>query len=198
MKNQNKLRVRKVKSVTSPVIKGMLKAGLAAGLVGTVVVAPNSLQAIDFVANQIDKQKSRSKRFKEYAKRSGYFEVESVGDNKYCIRLTGKGVKAAQDVIFQDYELARKEKWDGRWHILMFDIPERHKGFRDTLSAKASTLGMKLVQNSVYVYPYDISEFVQSLHAVHPEATQYVLHAEVVSISGEEQLIESFRKDRIL
>lgn len=198
MKNTDKLRVRKVKSVTNPVMKGLLKTSLAVGLVGTAVVAPNALQAIDFVVRQVDKQNKRGKRFSEYAQRSGYFEIERLSEDRYCVRLSKKGVKAAQDVLFQEYELPKKQKWDGHWHMLMFDIAEKHKYLRDALSNRVDALGMKLIQNSVYVYPYDITEFTQNVQAVYPEAMQYVLHAEVIKLDGEDQLIKAFHESGAL
>ncbi len=198
MKNVNKLKLRKVKSVTNPLMKGLLKTALATGLIGVVITAPNSLQALDLLVKKLDKTKKRGKRFNEYARRSGYFEVESCGKDRYAIKLSSKGQKAAQNVLFDDFTLTKAQKWDGSWHILMFDIGEKHKYLRDMLSNKVTDLGMLPLQNSVYVYPYAFDDFIENLHIVYPQAMQYVMSARATQIDGEKQLIEKFRLAKVI
>jgi DNA-binding transcriptional regulator PaaX len=188
----NKLQSRKIKTVTSPFMKATLYAATAAGLAGIVVVAPNAGEALELVMNQIDKSNKRKLRFKEQLKRSGYISVDDCGDGRYAITLTLRGNEAASNLLFEEYELTKKAKWDGNWHILTFDIGEQHKYLRDMLSNKATELGMLPIQNSVYVYPYKFDDFLDSLHAVYPDAMQYVLGMEASRIDGDKQLIEKF------
>ncbi len=198
MNNISKLRTRKIKSVTNPIMKGLLRTSLAAGVVGVVLVAPNSLQAFDALVKQIDKTKKRSKRFSEYARRSGYFEITECGKNQYAVKLTNKGNDAAMNLLYEDYELPSRKKWDGKWHVLTFDILEENKYLRDLISNKVTELGMMKLQNSVYVYPYSFSEFLDNLHTVYPQATKYVISMIATHIDGEKQLVNKFHKAKIL
>lgn len=196
--NTTKLRVRKIKTVTNPIMKGLLNTIYVAGLAGTIVVAPNALQAFDLLVKQVDKDNKRSKRFGSYARNSGYYEVDDLGDGKYAIKLSTKGQAAAKNLLLEEYVIPKDSKWDGKWHILMFDIAEEHKYLRDVLRGKSLELGMLPLQNSVYVYPYKFDEFLNSLHAVYPEAMQYVLSLDATNIDGEDQLIERFHKQKII
>lgn len=198
MKNVNKLKVRKVKAVTNPIIKNMLTTCAVAGVVGAVIVAPNSAQAFSIFIKKSDEKNNKAKRFNEHAKRSGYFETEQVSANRYAIKLTQKGSSVARNLIFDDYKIPKPPDWDGKWHLLMFDISEQNRLLRDALRAKIAELGMVLIQNSVYVYPYPINDFIDNLHIVYPESTKLVLHATATQIDGEDQLIERFSNNKTL
>jgi DNA-binding transcriptional regulator PaaX len=45
-------------------------------------------------------------------------------------------------------------KWDGKWRLFMFDIPESIKTSRVSLSRKVLEMGMKSFQKSVFISPY--------------------------------------------
>jgi len=198
MKNVDKPHLRKIKSVTNPVMKRLLKTAMASGIAGVILGAQTPLQAFDKLIKQVDETKKRTKRFSEYARNSDYFKIVECGKNQYSVTLTAKGNNAAQNLLYDDYALPIKEKWDGNWHILAFDIAEQNKYLRDLLSNKVTEIGMLKLQNSMYVYPYDFSDFIKSLHAVYPQATQYVMSVVASHIDGEEQLVKKFRKNRVL
>ncbi|OGE88032.1 MAG: CRISPR-associated endonuclease Cas2 [Candidatus Doudnabacteria bacterium RIFCSPLOWO2_02_FULL_49_13] len=44
--------------------------------------------------------------------------------------------------------------WDRRWRLLTFDIPENHKGARQTFRRKLKDLGFFHFQRSVFIFPY--------------------------------------------
>src|SRR3989344_687845 len=51
-------------------------------------------------------------------------------------------------------EIKKPIKWDRKWRIVMFDIPEKLKGLRDSLRLHFREIGMIELQKSVLVYPY--------------------------------------------
>ena len=51
-------------------------------------------------------------------------------------------------------ELSKSRKWDGRWRILIFDIPEKMRGKRDFLRKELRDFGFYPLQKSVWAYPY--------------------------------------------
>ena len=192
------VRNRKIKNVTNPIMKASLVATAVAGLAGLIVVAPNGLAALDMLAKQVDKKNERKKRTREQLKNSGYFSIEDCGDGRYAIKLTSKGEQAASNVLYDDYELPKGVKWDGKWRLFMFDIAERHKYLRDLLTNKVSELGLLKIQNSVYVYPYSLDDFTKNLQTVYPEAMQYVMCVEAEKIQGQEQLVKKFVNSGVL
>jgi phenylacetic acid degradation operon negative regulatory protein len=44
--------------------------------------------------------------------------------------------------------------WDGKWRIVMFDIPQKYERQRHLFRAKLKTLGFQMIQKSVFVIPY--------------------------------------------
>ena len=52
---------------------------------------------------------------------------------------------------------ARRKDWDGRWRVVIFDIPEVQRGVRDEFRFELKKLGFGLWQRSVWVSPFDIA-----------------------------------------
>jgi DNA-binding transcriptional regulator PaaX len=95
-------------------------------------------------------------------KEKGYFDI-SIKNNETFFRLTPKGKSLTEFVKF----CTGKMKWDGRWRILIFDIPEKEKYKRDALRRRLNDMGLKQLQQSVWVTPYPLpdvfSDFVADL-----------------------------------
>ena len=82
-------------------------------------------------------------------KRYGY--VKRVNEDQFLI--TPKGIKKARLVKVEQTKWNR-QKWDGKWRIIAFDIPETKKLERNIFR---SLLKRKLcigIQNSVFISPY--------------------------------------------
>lgn len=117
----------------------------------------------------------------------GYFDI-SVRNNKTFFRLTPKGKNLAALVKF----CTGKMKWDGRWRILIFDIPEKEKYKREALRVQLAGLGFKQLQRSVWVTPYpspdSFSDFLVNLR-VRP----YLFSITADHINRESELKKFFR-----
>lgn len=57
------------------------------------------------------------------------------------------------------------EPWDGCWHLTGFEIPETRRGARDALRNLLVELGAAPIQSGLYVYAFDLSDFVLQLAA---------------------------------
>jgi len=51
-----------------------------------------------------------------------------------------------------------KRKWDGRWRLVLFDVPEKRRIARDKLRDYLHHRGFGYLQNSVWITPDDVSE----------------------------------------
>jgi phenylacetic acid degradation operon negative regulatory protein len=49
-----------------------------------------------------------------------------------------------------------KKKWSGRWYMLMYDVPEVFRQYRDTLRKFLQRMRMGGIQKSVWITPHDI------------------------------------------
>ena len=86
--------------------------------------------------------------------------------NASTFRLTRKGEKEAffahldaQTILYKP----RKRKWDGQWRMIIFDVPEKKRRYRDYLRQMLKTLGFKELQKSTWVTPYPIPDFLKEL-----------------------------------
>ena len=48
----------------------------------------------------------------------------------------------------------KKEKWDEKWRMVAFDIPEKYKRGRDALRKKLKKIGFCEFQKSIFITPY--------------------------------------------
>lgn len=87
-----------------------------------------------------------------HSRRTGYIE-KITKEGKPYLRLTPKG----SDKVRRDFSLFswQKRKWDRQWRIVVFDIAEANKKTRDNLRAKLRELGFGMLQESVWITPYD-------------------------------------------
>lgn len=72
--------------------------------------------------------------------------VELTSDKELAIRLTDKGRSKA---LWTKMRL-EDEKWDGKWRMVIWDIPEKRRKTRDLLRHQLKQLGFEKIQNSVW------------------------------------------------
>lgn len=77
--------------------------------------------------------------------REGGF-IELAGDEELLLRLTDKGKDRAVWNRVKDFS----GEWDGRWRLVIFDIPEKRRSARDLLRSKLKQWGFVHWQKSVW------------------------------------------------
>lgn len=72
--------------------------------------------------------------------------IDFVSDQQLVFRLTDQGKDKAlwERIRYGD------EKWDGKWRLVIWDIPEKRRVARDLLRFKLKQLGFKKWQKSVW------------------------------------------------
>ncbi len=75
-------------------------------------------------------------------------------DNLY-IEITENGRKLIKNFDYDNLMLPRPKKWDKKWHLVIFDIPEKKKRERRAFSLKLKNMGLYPLQESAFIYPYD-------------------------------------------
>ncbi|MBU2472819.1 hypothetical protein KKE74_02185 [Patescibacteria group bacterium] len=77
------------------------------------------------------------------------------------IYLTEKGrIKIIKGIIKDKCD---DIKWDGKWRAIIFDIPEASKLERKFLRIELEYMGFRLLQKSIWIYPYDIEKELTAL-----------------------------------
>lgn len=144
--------------------RAVLLAVGTAGLVTVMAAAPNALQLLETTGINA-RLRYRTKNALGRLKQKGEIEFVEHEGKKYA-RLTEQGEKTLA-FMKEKTSLATKQrkKWDQRFRLVMFDVPERRKRTRDRLRREMQEAGFLRLQDSAWVYPYDCEEFVALLKA---------------------------------
>ena len=60
---------------------------------------------------------------------------------------------------------AKKRRWNGRWAVVIFDIPERRRRTGDRLRIMMQETSFVRLQDGVWVFPYDCEDFISLVKA---------------------------------
>lgn len=157
---------------------------------------PYSKQNIDLMTNRhellkiaLDEYGAKENSFyvtMNRAKKNGYLEEVEIKGQKN-LHLTMKG----RIKILKSQFKNKKEKWDEKWRIIIFDIPEQQRKSRDFLRSVLRDLGFKKYQLSVWVCPYDrTKELMEIINEF--KLQKYIQYFIAESISNEKALKEKF------
>lgn len=80
------------------------------------------------------------------------------------LRVTPRGERLLRELELR--QLTRKKRrWDNKWRVLVFDIPEKRKGLRQKIRNTLREIGFVRLQDSVWVYPHDCEDLIALLKA---------------------------------
>lgn len=127
-----------------------------------VTLSPNLLYNIAKEIIKIKKKdwKNKSADFKKLSRYLAGLNKNKIIilkeiNGQFAIRLTEQGKKIIKEMQYEDMKIEKPNKWDKKWRIIIFDIPEGQRRIaRDALRNKLKKLGFYLIQKSVWVYPY--------------------------------------------
>jgi len=74
--------------------------------------------------------------------------------------LTEPGEKLLKHWRMANYKIPRPKRWDGKWRVIIFDIPEKNRMVRTEVRQILSEAGFQRLQDSVWVFPYDCEDFI--------------------------------------
>lgn len=116
-------------------------------------------------------RKQDRRRFSQlisYLKRNGYIAIKNF-ERKKAVMLTPKGAEKVLKIKLRFDKRPLRE--DGKWQMLIFDIPEEEKLLREILREALIELGYQRLQDSVWVCPYRVekeTEWVLREHSLDP------------------------------
>ena len=87
--------------------------------------------------------------------RSKLLDAIDNPDETTTLILTELGKKHALTYKIDEITIPRMKKWDRKWRIIIFDIPEKFKKSRDALSRSLKRMGFYQLQKSVLVHPFE-------------------------------------------
>jgi DNA-binding transcriptional regulator PaaX len=167
-----------------------LKTGV---FIGLAILAPNALKILKtfgWIPSLRDPKYSLEKAV-DRLKRKGLIVSDKKEGNDFY-KVTQKGKLYLWKYESQQFKIKKPKKWDKRWRLIIFDIPEKHRFQRDATRIMLQNIGCVCLQNSVWVYPYDCEEVVDLLK-VNYEIGEEVLYIIAEKIEGDEKLKKHFK-----
>ena len=127
-----------------------------------------------------------------YLKKKGLISLERDGHD-VKISLTKEGKKRAGKYQIDDLFLERPKKWDGKWRLVVFDIPNSSNIIRNTFRRKLKEFGFCLFQKSVWIYPFDCREEIAFLREFFGVDKRQIQVLEVAKIEDDSVLRKIFK-----
>lgn len=176
----------------------MTKVGLAiivlAAIPGLVIVAATMGNAIQ-VLNQFRGKNKYSKKqvgnIFSGMKRQKLIEYVVGKNNETVVRITKKGESRLRSFTIDLISIRKPGRWDGKWRLVMYDLPLRFRKAREALRWKLKDLGFYQFQKSAWIYPYPCDDeiiFVADFYGV----GKYVEVLTIESILRDEKLKKAF------
>lgn len=133
----------------------LLYAGVALGFTYTPKQQCKILKTLSREWKKIDRENLKKEVRNLY--RSKLIEGKENPDGSFTYVLTDKGKIKAFTYHFQEMKI-KKTSWDGKWRVVIFDIPEKLRTSRNALREKLKKLGFYELQKSVFVFPCECKD----------------------------------------
>ncbi len=167
---------------------------------GVLLLSVISPQGGAKLVQGILRQYLRKKRFEKekflrdlkHLQRRELIDYRELSDGQIELVLTKQGKREMLRFNLDDITIDARQKWDGRWRLIVFDIPEYKKKARNALRQKLVALGFYPIQKSVLITPHECEkeiDFVASFFDVR----DHVLIFYIQKFEGEEKLKNYFK-----
>lgn len=134
----------------------VLSVLLAVGVITVAVMAPNALQIFKYFKPKNAYERGRIKQSIARLEKRGFIGKRHEEEGKFM--LTQKGEQRARRYKLEKLKIERQKKWDGKWRIVMFDIPEEKKMARRAINHALKKIGCVQYQKSVFIAPFPCKE----------------------------------------
>ena len=91
-------------------------------------------------------------------KRQKLIVIIKEKNGKGQVKLTNKGRKRLLEFSLDTVKIKKPKKWDGKWRIVMFDIPNELNSARESLRRKIKELDLYQFQKSAWICPYECED----------------------------------------
>lgn len=180
--------------------KGELKRSilLAAGagvLLGASVVFPGLPIALNALLRDLEKEGKKVTRGKVERTLRTLQKRKIVSlkekDGELYVIFTQKGKKEILKYKLDELKIKEPKVWDGKWRVVIFDIPEKKKLAREILRGRLKQLEFYPLQKSVFVHPFDCQREMELLKNIY-KVGSFVHLILADYIDKEEKLLRHF------
>lgn len=134
--------------------KIILAVLLVAGTLTLSLMAPNVIQIFGKYKCARKRSAQNLRQAIHRLKKQKMIEVIKENDDSLTIRLTQNGKRKIKKLSIDNLKISKPRHWDKKWHIVIFDIPNKYVRARDALRLKLRDLEFYQLQKSVWIYPF--------------------------------------------
>ncbi len=180
-------RSRKAKHHLGKIQRDILDDLSASDLLYGFFLSARSTTRMMRLAREHSIHRQNRKRALKQLEQRGYIRVQ--GEN--C-SITKKGRVALGTEIAKTRALLKHKKWDKKWRIVVYDIPQAYAPLRSRVRGILKSAGFVLLQQSIWVFPHECRQLMQLIKE-EPHIAPFVLYGVLESIESEKQLRERFK-----
>jgi len=129
-----------------------LQAGLALGLSHSPKQQAWILNQMPRELEKINRQTLNPSFYSLY--HSHLIEEKEHKDGSCTFFLSHEGKEKVLRFNIEEIKIKKSSKWDKKWRIVMFDIPEKQKRLREAIRFHLKDMGLVEFQKSVFISPY--------------------------------------------
>lgn len=160
----------KDKSKSFVSVKPLLQILAAAGTIGLIFAFPGAAAGIGaLMLGKKSYPRWQTKQIIGQLARQKFITPVYNNNGTVTVKITHKGMIKALTYRLDTMELKKPKTWDGKWRVVIFDIPEKYKHVRELFRMRLKQLGLYQMQESVYISPFRCSheiEFLRELYGV--------------------------------
>jgi phenylacetic acid degradation operon negative regulatory protein len=112
--------------------------------------------------NALGSQKYALTRSLKGLQDSGLIETHHSGQQVYT-RLTQDGKRKVHSLKLEQDSVLFDPTWDGKWRIILLDLPEDRKAEREGLRYLLKKAGFILLKNSVWISPHPFEHLFMNI-----------------------------------
>ena len=128
-------------------------ASIPVFVLGAVAMG-NAVQAFKMFKRSDKYSKTQIRSAVNSLKRQKLIEYVCDKNGKTVVRITKKGKTRLRAFAIDTIEIKRQKRWDGKWRLVMFDIPMRFTKGREALRHHLKDLNFFQFQKSAWIFPY--------------------------------------------
>jgi len=180
------------REATARIVDGLLRYMAGGSYIAASLLVPGLSIGLEKPFNILMDHLDEKDRQREFRRIVNYMKrAELVGSYEHGITITEKGRQRLARSEFNDLRIKRPAKWDGKWRLVVFDIPEENKTGRNALTAKLNKLGFQPLQRSVWIHPFHCHEEIEVV-ALHYKFTNFITYLETNYIDKPDILSKRF------
>jgi DNA-binding transcriptional regulator PaaX len=124
------------------------------GFIVSGMLAPNLFQGMNDLLSMTTSSSRQVGKSLQYLKKNGLVAISVLKNGEKKVILTKKGKERLQCYCLDALKIKNPRRWDKKWRIVIFDIPNEKNTYRVLFRKKIKDLGFWQIQKSVWVCPY--------------------------------------------